>query len=255
MILENMTDHPYILIEGAMDTETEYLIEKMESRTDTRIGNWTFHSGMLGAKQQPVVLVKTYQGIVNAAAATSLAFANFKVKAVINQGIAGGHRRDLHRGDLVLGEKVVPMGAAAYAYSAEGAGIDAAAFEPLAIEILNRRTGKTQKVTEFPCDEKLLAAAGLVQTECNVQRGVIGSADEWNNQLDRIALLRERYGTAAEDMESLAPAQLSLSFGIPFIGIRIISNSIVNGEAFDESVGLSCQRFILKYMDLLASIL
>lgn len=254
MILENVTDGPYILIEGAMDTETEYLIEKMESRALTRIGNWTYYSGKLGTLNQPVILVKTYQGIVNAAAATSLALAHFKVKAVINQGIAGGHSKDLHRGDLVLGEKIIPMGAAAYAYSAEGAGIDAAAFEPLAVEIFSQRNGKTKKVREFPCDKKLLAAAELVPTDRRVQRGVIGSADEWNNQLDRIALLRERYGTDAEDMESFAPAQLCLSFGIPFIGIRILSNSIVNGEAFDESVALYCQEFILKYIDMLASI-
>ena len=78
---------------------------------------------------------------------------------------------------------------------------------------------------------------------------MIGSADEWNNQLDRIALLRERYHTAVEDMESAAAAQLCLSYGVPFLGVRILSNSIVNGEKFDEAVGIDGQKFMLSLID------
>ena len=73
--------------------------------------------------------------------------------------------------------------------------------------------------------------------------------DEWNNQLDRIALLRERYHTAVEDMESAAAAQLCLSYGVPFLGVRILSNSIVNGEKFDEAVGIDGQKFMLSLID------
>ena len=102
---------------------------------------------------------------------------------------------------------------------------------------------------DFPCDEALLCAAERVTAGVRAARGVIGSGDEWNNQLDRIALLRERFGTAVEDMESAAPAQLCFSYGIPFIGIRILSNSIVNGEEFDESVGIEGQKFILLYVE------
>ena len=57
-------------------------------------------------------------------------------------------------------------------------------------------------MTEYPCDGKLLKAAEQVKTKYHTGRGVIGSGDEWNNQLDRIALLRERYHTAVEDMVS-----------------------------------------------------
>ena len=88
-----------------------------------------------------------------------------------------------------------------------------------------------------------------VQTDVYVGRGVIGSADEWNNQLDRIALLRERYKTAVEDMESAAPAELCLAYGIPFLGIRIISNSIVTGESFEEAVGVDVQKFAVSFVE------
>lgn len=89
-------------------------------------------------------------------------------------------------------------------FSEEGAGIDGKSFSLLPVEIFYRETGKTKKVTEYPCDGKLLKAAEQVKTKYHTGRGVIGSGDEWNNQLDRIALLRERYHTAVEDMESAA---------------------------------------------------
>ena len=116
--------------------------------------------------------------------------------------------RDSIGGDIVGGERVVPMGAMIRKYAPEGAGIDECDFEPLPIEIFDKTLGQTRKVLDFPCDERLGDAAMKVQTDVYVGRGVIGSADEWNNQLDRIALLRERYKTAVEDMESAAPAEL-----------------------------------------------
>ena len=72
-------------------------------------------------------------------------------------------------------------------------------------------------MTEYPCDGKLLKAAEQVKTKYHTGRGVIGSGDEWNNQLDRIALLRERYHTAVEDMESAAAAQLAFLMEYRFL--------------------------------------
>ena len=247
----DFTAEPCVLIQGAMDTETEYLIGQLKEPQKVIMGNWTFYTGFLGKYEEPVVISKTYQGMVNAAAASSLALFNFNPKAVINQGIAGGHDPSFHRGDIVLGEKVIPMGAMIREYAPEGEGISETKFEPLPIEIYYARTGHREKVTEFPCDEKLLQIAERVETTLHTGRGVLGSADEWNNQIDRIALLREKYHTASEDMESAAVAQLCFSYGIPFLGIRILSNSIVNGEEFDESVGIEGQKFTLRLVEAL----
>lgn len=276
----DFTANPSILIQGAMDTETEYLIRQLEDEREVSLGNWKFHTGFLGVHKEPVIISKTYQGMVNAAAATSLALVYFKPAAVISQGIGGGHSKEFHRGDIVIGEKVVPMGAVRRMYAPEGAGIDERAFEPLQIEIYNCRKERTEKVLDFPCDANLLAIAEKVGAErvgaekagaervgaekvgaekvgagTGIGRGVLGSADEWNNQIDRIALLKERYHTAEEDMESAAPAQLCLSYGIPFIGIRILSNSIVHGEEFDESVGIEGQKYVLAYVEALHGLL
>ena len=81
----DFTKQPSLLIQGAMDTETAYFIEHLEEHECVTIGNWKFHTGFLGAKREPVIISKTFQGMVNAAAATSLALAYFKPWAVINQ--------------------------------------------------------------------------------------------------------------------------------------------------------------------------
>lgn len=253
----DFTKKEALLIQAAMDTETEYLIAKLVGAEKITIENWIFYTGFLGKYEEPVIISRTYQGLINASAATALALSYFKPAAVINQGIGGGHDRRFHRGDIVLGEKVVPMGAVIRSYAAEGDGISGTNFTPLPLEIFDRKQQCTRKVTEFPCDEKLLAIAKKVTATdwmrdgqtAKAMSGVIGSADEWNNELDRIALLRERYHTAVEDMESAAAAQLCYSYGIPFLGIRILSNSIVNGEEFDESVGVDGQKFIIDYVE------
>ena len=236
----DFTKKEALLIQAAMDTEMEYLIAKLVGAEKITIGNWIFYTGFLGKYEEPVIISRTYQGLINASAATAIALSYFKPAAVINQGIGGGHDRRFHRGDIVLGEKVVPMGAVIRSYAAEGDGISGTNFTPLPLEIFDRKQQCTRKVTEFPCDERLLVIAKKVTATdwmrdgqtAKAMSGVIGSADE-----------------AVEDMESAAAAQLCYSYGIPFLGIRILSNSIVNGEEFDESVGVDGQKFIIDYVE------
>lgn len=245
----DFTKQPSILIQGAMKIETDYLIEQLVDAECVDVGNWKFYTGFLGKHKEPVIISRTYQGMVNASADTVLGLTYFAPRAVVNQGIAGGHDTHIHRGELVIGERVIPMGAVLQKFLEAGAGIDPLGFEPLELEIFDRGTQKTEKVFAFPCDKELVEAAERVQTDCKIHRGVLASADEWNNQLDWIAVMRQRYQTSAEDMESAAVAQICRSYGIPFIGIRIISNSIVNGETFDASVALEGQKFIQSYIE------
>ena len=58
--------------------------------------------------------------------------------------------------------------------------------------------------------------------------GTIGSADVWNNELDRIQFFHERYGTSVEEMEAASVAQIASQLNVPFLGIRILSNNITN---------------------------
>lgn len=71
-----------------MDTETEYLIGQLDEPEEIICGNWKFYTGFLGKHAEPVVISRTYQGMVNAAAATAIAMTQFCLWAVINLGLA-----------------------------------------------------------------------------------------------------------------------------------------------------------------------
>ena len=60
-----------ILIVGAMNSEIDYLINKIEECKVTEKIGYKFFEGFI--KSYPVVLVKTNIGLVNAATATTLA--------------------------------------------------------------------------------------------------------------------------------------------------------------------------------------
>lgn len=58
-----------------------------------------------------------------------------------------------------------------------------------------------------------------------VVKGIIGSAFEFNREIDRLVWVRKTYGAVSEDMESAFAAGTALGFETPFVAIRIISDS------------------------------
>ncbi|MBS5144159.1 MAG: 5'-methylthioadenosine/S-adenosylhomocysteine nucleosidase [Butyricicoccus pullicaecorum] len=231
-----------ILYTGAMDAETLYLMQELKQPERVTLGCWKCMRGTLD--DIPVVIVRTNQGMANAAAATALAIEYFEPQAILNQGTSGGHAPDLHRGDIVLGARVINMTAVRTPDRARGAGMDLEHAEPLGLEIANINPGDGKKMTVFPADAALLSAAEQTKyAEGRVVTGTIGSGDIWNNELDRIHWLHTNWGTLTEEMETAACAQICMAYGIPFLGIRILSNTAVHGETFDETTGTRCQKF------------
>ena len=79
--------------------------------------------------------------------------------------------------------------------------------------------------------------------------GTIGTSDSWNCAVDRVRFLYDFYGTACEEMEGDAVAQIAQSFGVPFLDVRIISNSILkNQDPWDLGTGPACQDFVLALL-------
>ncbi len=46
-------------------------------------------------------------------------------------------------------------------------------------------------------------------------------------------------------METASAAQVSKAYDVPFLGIRILSNSEVNNEEYDKTSGDNCQDYVL----------
>jgi len=100
-----MNTNSKIGIIAAMDSEIEYLVNRLENKVETKISGYAFHSGMLCGKQ--VVILKSGIGKVNAARGTQLLIDRFSPDVILNTGIAGATSPDLHVGDAVIASGLV----------------------------------------------------------------------------------------------------------------------------------------------------
>lgn len=236
-----------LLIQGAMDVETEIMMAVLENKEDVTLGAWKYTKGTLDG--YPVVISRTRIGMTNAAASTVLAIEHFNPVAILNQGTAGGHDPALHKYDIVLGKEVVNMGAYKTNFVEKGKGIKPTEWIPMTLEVMDVETGEAIELASFKGDEKLLEVANRVKDtykKGKVVEGTIGSADEWNKEIDRILWLNKTLGTSAEEMETAAAAQIAETYNIPFLGIRILSNNEVHKEMYDRTTGEDSQAFTLE---------
>jgi adenosylhomocysteine nucleosidase len=237
-----------IVVQGAMDVEIRSLAAALQNAAEEHVAGWTFWRGTIDG--YPVVVSKTQKGMANAAAATALAVERYQPAAIINQGTAGGHTPDLHVFDIVLGTQSVNIGSFKTGSRARGRGSDHAEWVPLDLMRSEGSAGadpSARTMRRFPADEGLLAAARSVRDgykNGRVVDGVLGSSDVWNSELDRIQRFHDEFGTSAEEMEVAAAAQIAGQFHVPFLGIRVLSNNITNGEPYQPKVGEACQEYV-----------
>jgi adenosylhomocysteine nucleosidase len=237
-----------VVVQGAMDVEVQRLATSLENPKEEKIQGWTFWSGTVDG--YPVVVSKTLKGMSNAAAATALAAQLYRPVAIINQGTSGGHQPDLHVYDIVLGAQAVNLGSFKTGYRPRGKGSALGEWVPLDLNRTEGSAGENpdaHRMRRFSGDEGLLAAARSVRgsyQKGRVVEGVIGSADVWNSEIDRILRFHEQYGTAVEEMETASAAQIAALNEIPFLGIRVLSNNITNDDKYDPRTGEACQDYV-----------
>ena len=191
--------------------------------------------------------------MTNAAAATVLGIETYHPLAVINQGTAGGHDPALHRFDIVLGAETIDL--SAWVSKIESSGADGRHIELRNTYYYDNGTEK--QVIELKADSELLKAA--VEEGRNYQAGkvVIGkisSSNNWNRQIDRIRFYNEKYGSSCEEMETHAAAHICKNYKVPFLGIRILSNTEIHNENFDPATGTACQQYVLEVVKSYAKI-
>ena len=239
-----------ILIEGAMNTETEILVRALKNPVAYHEMNYLFVAGTY--KNYPVVIVRTEQGLANAAASTALAIKKFNPVAVINQGTAGGTTPALKIGDIVIGEKIIPSSAFKSDYSPKGAGVDFTAQKMRGTYAFDAATKTFQPHSEYLSDPTLFNVAFAVANaheNFNAVSGTIGTADWWMSWVDYMDMLNKRYGMVCEEMETVAAAQICHNANVPFIGIRVISDNItVSDEYLPESATIT-QNFVLLVVE------
>jgi adenosylhomocysteine nucleosidase len=233
-----------IVVQGAVDTELQPLLGALEGRELIQIAAWTFWRGRIAGKS--VVVSRTEVGPVNASAATTLAIVNFRPRLIINQGTAGAADPSLKVFDIVVGEATVDYGAFRSAPAGAGAGVDLSRWAPMPHRL--RLDGKDRVAFDRFAGDPAAAAAALdmPNPRGRVVKGVIGSAFEFNREVDRLVWMNKTYGVVSEDMESAFAAGTAAGFKTPFVAIRIISDSEFLGTEFQPVAGEYCAAFVLE---------
>jgi adenosylhomocysteine nucleosidase len=238
-----------IVLQGAMDIEVNYMIEQLNNKQEVTFGSWTFWTGTID--NYPVIVSRTEVGIANASASTTLAIEKFSPSMIINQGTSGGHDPELYRGDIVLATKSFNMGANRSEFSTVDAGIQPEKWKNFTVTMRLREDNKliehdafysTPELVNFAYENVKHPAKG------KVVKGVIGTADEWNREVARINWLYKTYQTAAEEMESSSAALVAEAYKVPFIGIRILSNTDLHNQDFDPETAVTNQKYVIDFV-------
>jgi adenosylhomocysteine nucleosidase len=233
-----------IVVQGAVDSELQPLLAALDGKEEIQIAAWTFWRGRMGGKS--VVVSRTEVGPMNAATATTLAIVNFHPRLIINQGTAGAADPELKVFDIVVGEATVDYGAFRSAHADAGAGVDLARWTPMPHRI--RLDGKERvEFKNFPGDAQAMEAAlAMPNPRGRVVKGIIGSAFEFNREVDRLIWMRKTYGISSEDMESAFAGGTAAGFKTPFLAIRIISDSEFHAPDFQAIAGEYCAAFAVE---------
>jgi adenosylhomocysteine nucleosidase len=199
---------------GAMEDEVSQLRSLMENCAAQKNGDFEFYTGKLEGK--PAVLLRCGIGKVNAAVGCSLLINQFKPEFVVNTGSAGGIAPSLKFGDAIISDGLV--------------------YHDVDLTAFNYVPGQLPgQPPVFAADEQLIARAEqavkelkaerILPPDFNSLRGLIGSADTFMHDPERIAAVRKLFpDILAVEMEGAAIAHCCRLFSVPFLIIRALSD-------------------------------
>ena len=227
-----------ILISAAVDTELNYLLEKLENKMEKNLHGYSFWEGIYSS--YPVIIYKTEVGTINATISTVLAIKEYDPLFIINTGTAGSHRKDIVPKDIVIGKEIISIDSYKAENKAEGEGSNSLEWEQPGF--------KFEKVIN--CDSKLLdfVNSNNFYNDGKVHIGRIGSGNVFNKEVDKINELHESLNTICEEMEGIGVYKTCEKLEVPKISFMVISNNEIVGLSYDTSYGLYGQKFTYEFV-------
>ena len=185
----------------AMHKELELLLPLLQNSEESRMGGCEFHRGKVG--RHDVIAMQCGIGKVNAAIGTLTLVNSFLPDFVINSGVAGGADQSISVMDVVAGARV--------AYHDVWCGPES-------------EQGQVQGLPLYFEGAKRLL--DLVPDREGIHKGLICSGDQFIDTLDAVSRIKGNFPEAlAVDMESGAIAQVCHLNKVPFLALRVISDS------------------------------
>ena len=185
----------------AMHKELELLLPLLQNSEESRMSGCEFYRGKVG--RHDVIAMQCGIGKVNAAIGTLTLVNSFLPDFVINSGVAGGADKSISVMDVVAGARV--------AYHDVWCGPES-------------ELGQVQGLPlYFEGARRLL---DLVPDREGIHKGLICSGDQFIDTLDAVSRIKGNFPEAlAVDMESGAIAQVCHLNKVPFLALRVISDS------------------------------
>lgn len=216
---------------GAMESEINLIISKLEEPREISLGKFRFIEGCYKGKN--LIISECSIGKVNSTIHTQIMAQTFKPDLLINTGIAGALDDRLEVLSVVIGEEIT--------------------YHDFDHQVLKKyfpyssyfySDSKVIKLTE-----KLAKDLGI-----NTLTGTIVTGDLFVEDSLKKKELKEEYGALCVEMEGAAIAHTAFANEIPFIIIRAISDLADDGgymtyEEFKEKASDESARLVLSLVE------
>ncbi len=196
-----------IAIIAAMSKELNLLLTLMENHSTVTVNDSVYHTGTISGRE--IVACKSGIGKVNAAIATLTMIENFHPAMVINSGVAGGTGRS-NILDVVIPDRI--------AYHDVWCGPDT----------IPGQAANCPETFDCPLPSDLVNDLGARQ-------GLLASGDIFVSKVEEVERIVALYPDAvAVDMESAAIAHVCHLKNVPFVAIRVISDTPGSGDNISQ---------------------
>ena len=188
----------------AMSSEQELVSHLLANKTVTKTANHTFTEGAIGTHR--IILLQSGIGKVCAAVGAVELIRAYQPDCIINSGVAGSLDKTVGVMDVVVGERTVYHD------------VDCFTDNP---------HGQIQGLPlYFEADPKLLKAAAQLAVPQKVHIGLTCSGDQFISNYETLQTIKNYFPEGlAVDMESCAIAHVCYMYQVPFLSLRIISDT------------------------------
>ena len=185
----------------AMRKELALLLPLLSNPSSESHDGLEFYTGTIGSNQ--VIAMQCGIAKVNAAIGTVTLINHYAPSLIINSGVAGGTDKSVNVMDIVVGSRV--------AYHDVWCGPEST-------------YGAVQGLPLYYEADK--HALQLVSDDKTVKKGLIVSGDQFVDSIEQVKIIKSHFPDAlAVDMESGAIAQVCELRNVPFMSMRVISDS------------------------------
>jgi len=216
---------------GAMESEISAIREAMDDVTVTTVSGMDFASGSIAGN--PVVVVQSGIGKVNAGICAQTLINGFGVDRVVNTGVAGSLSDE-----LAINDFVVSVDAVQHDYDVSPIGFARGEIP---------YTG----LFAFPADQALrahaVAAVGEAAPNSKVLEGRVCSGDQFIATREQRDAITQMFGGLCAEMEGGAIAQVCHLNETPYVIIRAISDDSddMTFEQFQEEAARECANAVM----------